>query len=118
MKIYMQKGIIGGEEPVYRLETLSDWDEYENILKEKDPDFAKKWEPNFYSFKADFEKYIGKIWIDKNTGLEYKVVAIEDDYANMDWYWVVQNVDEDMDIKYILVNSRDLEEGLKHENEG
>ncbi len=52
MKIYMQQGIDGCEEPVYRLKTLSDWDEYENILKEMDPDFAKKWEPNFYSFKT------------------------------------------------------------------
>ena len=36
--------------------------------------------------------------------VEYKVIALEDDYANMDWYWVVQNVDDDRDIKYVNVN--------------
>ena len=111
METYLQEGVYG-EELVYRLKSLADWDEYEKVLKEKDPDFIKKYDPNFYSFKADFEKYFGKIWVDKNTGLEYKVAAIEDDYANMDWYWVVQNVKDELDIKYILANSYDLEEGL------
>ena len=122
MKTYETKGIIG-EDTVYVLETLEDWDEYEKILKDIDKDFITKYNPNFYSFKEDFKKYIGKIWRDKNqlryringrpVYMEYKVVAIEDDYANMDWYWVVQNVDDDRDIKYINGNSWDMRNGIK-----
>lgn len=122
MKTYETKGIIG-EDTVYVLETLEDWDEYEKILKDIDKDFITKYNPNFYSFKEDFKKYIGKIWRDKNqlryringrpVYMEYKVIAIEDDYANMDWYWVVQNVDDDRDIKYINGNSWDMRNGIK-----
>ena len=122
MKTYETKGIIG-EDTVYVLETLEDWDEYEKILKDIDKDFISKYNPNFYSFKEDFKKYIGKIWRDKNqlryringkpVYVEYKVIAIEDDYANMDWYWVVQNVDDDRDIKYINGNSWDMRNGIK-----
>ena len=122
MKTYETKGIIG-EDTVYVLETLEDWDEYEKILKDIDKDFITKYNPNFYSFKEDFKKYIGKIWRDKNqlryringkpVYVEYKVIAIEDDYANMDWYWVVQNVDDDRDIKYINGNSWDMRNGIK-----
>ena len=122
MKTYETKGIIG-EDTVYVLETLEDWDEYEKILKDIDKDFITKYNPNFYSFKEDFKQYIGKIWRDKNqlryringkpVYVEYKVIAIEDDYANMDWYWVVQNVDDDRDIKYINGNSWDMRNGIK-----
>lgn len=122
MKTYETKGIIG-EDTVYVLETLEDWDEYEKILKDIDKDFITKYNPNFYSFKEDFKKYIGKIWRDKNqlryringkpVYVKYKVIAIEDDYANMDWYWVVQNVDDDRDIKYINGNSWDMRNGIK-----
>ena len=112
MKVYTEKSAIipGIEDDVYVLETMDDWDEYERILKEKDPDFLK-WNPNFYSFKEDFEKYIGKIWQDKNqlrymyngepVYVHYKIIALEDNNPNMDWYWVAQNVDDDRDIKYI-----------------
>ena len=50
MKVYTEKSAIipGIEDDVYVLETMDDWDEYERILKEKDPDFLK-WNPNFYS---------------------------------------------------------------------
>lgn len=122
MKTYTAKGICG-EDTVYVLETLEDWDEYEKILKDIDKDFITKYNPNFYSFKEDFKKYIGKIWQDKNqlgyringkpVYVEYKVIAIEDDNANMDWYWVVQNVDDDRDIKYINGNSWDMPNGIK-----
>lgn len=121
MKKYTTKGVIG-EGDVYVLETMEDWDEYEKILKDTDQDFLK-WNPNFYSFKDDFKKYIGKIWQDKNqlrymfngepVYVEYKVIALEDDNPNMDWYWVVQNVDDDRDIKYILANSWDMKNGIK-----
>jgi hypothetical protein len=30
----------------------------------------------------------------------------------MDWYWIVQNVDDDRDIKSILANSWDLVNGI------
>lgn len=121
MKKYTTKGVIG-EGDVYVLETMKDWDEYEKILKDTDQDFLK-WNPNFYSFKEDFKKYIGKIWQDKNqlrymfngepVYVEYKVIALEDDNPNMDWYWVVQNVDDDRDIKHILANSWDMQNGIK-----
>lgn len=121
MKKYTTKGVIG-EGDVYVLETMEDWDEYEKILKDTDQDFLK-WNPNFYSFKEDFKKYIGKIWQDKNqlrymfngepVYVEYKVIALEDDNPNMDWYWVVQNVDDDRDIKYVLANSWDMQNGIK-----
>jgi hypothetical protein len=122
MKTYEATGITGTDQ-VYVLETIEDWDEYEKILNDIDKDFITKYNPNFYSFKEDFKKYIGKIWQDKNqlryrfNGIpvyeEYKVIAIEDDNANLDWYWVVQNVDDDRDIKYVLANSLDIQNGIK-----
>jgi len=124
MKVYKKKSpfIPGVEDNVYVLETMEDWDEYERILKDTDQDFLK-WNPNFYSFKEDFKKYIGKIWQDKNqlrytfngnpVYVEYKVIALEDDNPNLDWYWVVQNVDDDRDIKYVLANSWDMQNGIK-----
>ena len=124
MKIYEEKSLFipGAEGNIYVLETMEDWDEYEKILKDEDPDFLK-WNPNFYSFKEDFKKYIGKIWQDKNqlrymfngepVYVEYKVIALEDDDPNMDWYWVVQNVDDDRDIKRVLANSWDMQNGIK-----
>jgi hypothetical protein len=124
MKIYTEKSLFipGAEGNVYVLETMEDWDEYEKILKEMDQDFLK-WNPNFYSFKKDFKKYIGKIWQDKNqlrymfngepVYVEYKVIALEDDNPNMDWYWVVRNVDDDRDVKRVLANSWDMQNGIK-----
>ena len=121
MEIYRMKGIYG-EGDVYVLKTIEDWDEYEKLCREKNSDFLK-YNPNFFSFKEDFEKYIGKIWKDKDqlrytyngvpVYVEYKVIAIEDNNPMMDWYWIVQNVDDDRDIKTILVNSYDLENGIK-----
>ena len=124
MKIYKEKSLFipGAEGNIYVLETMEDWDEYEKILKDEDQDFLK-WNPNFYSFKEDFKKYIGKIWQDKNqlrymfngepVYVEYKVIALEDDDPNMDWYWVVRNVDDDRDIKRVLANSWDIQNGIK-----
>ena len=124
MKIYKEKSLFipGAEGNIYVLETMEDWDEYKKILKDEDPDFLK-WNPNFYSFKEDFKKYIGKIWQDKNqlrymfngepVYVEYKVIALEDDDPNMDWYWVVRNVDDDRDVKRVLANSWDMQNGIK-----
>lgn len=122
MKTYTANGIIG-EATVYVLETLEDWDEYEKILNDIGENYIKECNPNFYSFKEDFKKYIGKIWQDKNqlryklngkpVYVEYKIIAMEDDFANLDWYWVVQNVDDDRDIKYVLANSWDIQNGIK-----
>jgi hypothetical protein len=123
MKKYRTPGILG-EGDVYVLENMDDWDEYEKILSDIEDDYIKKYNPNFYTFKEEFKQYIGKIWQDKSqlryklndvpVYVEYKVIALEDDDANMDWYWVVQNVDDERDIKYILTNSWDLINGLKH----
>ena len=121
MEIYRMKGIYG-EGDVYVLKTIEDWDEYEKLCRERNSDFLQ-YNPNFFSFKEDFEKYIGKVWQDKEqlrytyndepVYVEYKVIAIEDNNPMMDWYWIVQNVDDDRDIKSILANSCDLKNGIK-----
>lgn len=121
METYRMKGIYG-EGDVYVLKTIEDWDEYEKLCRERNSDFLK-YNPNFFSFKEDFEKYIGKVWQDKNqlrytyndepVYVEYKVIAIEDNNPMMDWYWIVQNVDDDRDVKSILANSCDLKNGIK-----
>ena len=120
METYRMKGIYG-EGDVYVLKTIEDWDEYEKLCKERNSDFLK-YNPNFFSFKEDFEKYIGKVWRDKDqlrytyngvpVYVEYKVIAIEDNNPMMDWYWIVQNVDDDRDVKSILANSCDLKNGI------
>ena len=121
METYRMKGIYG-EGDVYVLKTIEDWDEYEKMCRERNSDFLK-YNPNFFSFKEDFEKYIGKVWQDKEqlrytyndepVYVEYKVIAIEDNNPMMDWYWIVQNVDDDRDVKSILANSCDLKNGIK-----
>ena len=121
MEIYRMKGIYG-EGDVYVLKTIEDWDEYEKLCRERNSDFLQ-YNPNFFSFKEDFEKYIGKVWQDKEqlrytyndepVYVEYKVIAIEDNNPMMDWYWIVQNVDDDRDVKSILANSCDLKNGIK-----
>ena len=121
METYRMKGIYG-EGDVYVLKTIEDWDEYEKLCRERNSDFLK-YNPNFFSLKEDFEKYIGKVWQDKEqlrytyndepVYVEYKVIAIEDNNPMMDWYWIVQNVDDDRDVKSILANSCDLKNGIK-----
>ena len=121
MEIYRMKGIYG-EGDVYVLKTIEDWDEYEKLCRERNSDFLQ-YNPNFFSLKEDFEKYIGKVWQDKEqlrytyndepVYVEYKVIAIEDNNPMMDWYWIVQNVDDDRDVKSILANSCDLKIGIK-----
>ena len=120
METYRMKGIYG-EGDVYVLKTIEDWDEYEKLCRERNSDFLK-YNPNFFSFKEDFEKYIGKVWQDKEqlrytyngepVYVEYKVIAIEDNNPMMDWYWIVQNLDDDRDVKSILANSCDLKNGI------
>ena len=110
MKIEKQHGVYG-EGDVYTIYSLEEWDEYENLLKTNSTDFLK-FNPNFYSFKEDFIKYIGKIWQDEKHE-EYKVIAIQDDNSMADWYWVLQNVNDENNVKYLLANSYDLQEGLK-----
>ena len=120
METYRMKGIYG-EGDVYVLKTIEDWDEYEKLCRERNSDFLK-YNPNFFSLKEDFEKYIGKVWQDKEqlrytyngepVYVEYKVIAIEDNNPMMDWYWIVQNVDDDRDVKSILANSCDLKNGI------
>ena len=121
METYRMKGIYG-EGDVYVLKTIEDWDEYEKLCRERNSDFLQ-YNPNFFSFKEDFEKYIVKVWQDKEqlrytyndepVYVEYKVIAIEDNNPMMDWYWIVQNVDDDRDVKSILANSCDLKNGIK-----
>ena len=122
MKKYKCKGLLYGEGPVYVLESLEDWNEYEKICKEENPDFIKL-NPNFYAIKEEFKEYIGRVWEDKSeiryklngkpVYKEYYVVGVEDNCPWMDWYWILQNIDDPKDIKNILVNSHDLKNGLK-----
>ena len=119
MKIYKEKSPLYPNMPEctnYALYTLDDWDEYEKILK-KNGDFLN----TFYSFKEDFIKYIGKTWTNKydyshtKKGApvaNYKVIGMEDNNAMLDWYFIVQNIEDENDIQYVLVNSTDIEEGL------
>ena len=121
METYRMKGIYG-EGDVYVLKTIEDWDEYEKLCRERNSDFLQ-YNPNFFSFKEDFEKYIGKVWQDKEqlrytyndepVYVEYKVIAIEDNNPMMDWYWIVQNVDDDRDVKKIVANIYELKNGIK-----
>ena len=122
MKKYKCKGLLYSEGTVYVLESLEDWDEYEKIYKEENPDFLKQ-NPNFYVIKEEFKEYIGRVWEDKSE-IRYKlngravykgydVVGVEDNCPWMDWYWILQNIDDPKDIKNILVNSHDLKNGLK-----
>ena len=122
METYKSKGLYG-EGTVYVLKTVEDFDEYEKLLESEEEGYIKKYNPNFYSFKEEFIQYIGKIWEDKDqlrytfNGVpvyaEYKVIAIEDDCPMADWYWLVQNTQDENDTKYILANSWDLKNGLK-----
>ena len=121
MRIYKEKGIYG-EDDVYELKTLEDFDEYERILKEKNPDNFLKCHPGFYKIKEEFKEYLRCRWEDKENlrytlnGIPiyktYIVVGIEDNYAMADWYWILRNEDDLEDIKYILANSHDLKNGL------
>ena len=91
---------------------MEDWDELERIKRSKSPEFPK-WTPAFFDIKEDFRKFIGKIWQDKEklrylyngepVYVQYRIIAIEDNDPMADFYWVVQNVDDDRDIKYINV---------------
>lgn len=111
---------VDGGSSVYVLRTLKDFDEYEKLMKKEDPEFSK-WNPNFYHLKQEFEEYIGKTWQDKEqlrytyNGIpfyvEYTVIALEDSVH--DWYWIVENVDDARDIRYVNAGCNDLKDGLK-----
>lgn len=111
MEKYKGSGIYG-EGDVYVLRSLDDWNEYEKLQKERTNDNILKWYPGFYQIKESFKKYIGKTWKDKDNSSLYKVVAIEDNTPWSDWYWVVQNIDDERDVKHILANSPELREGI------
>ena len=122
METYKSKGLYG-EGTVYVLKSVEDFDEYEKILESEEEGSIKKYNPNFYSFKEDFIKYVGKIWQDKDqlrytlngvpVYVEYKVIGIEDNNPMMDWYWLVQNTKDEKDLKNLLANGPDLRDGLK-----
>lgn len=98
------------EGTVYVMETPEDFDKYAEMLGDE---CIRDCQPNFYVFKDEFTKYKDRIWQDKSqlryefNGMpkyeEYKVIAIEDNTPCYDWYWVVQNTDDERDIKYINV---------------
>lgn len=111
MITYTDKGT-AGEGPVYVLETLADFDTYEKILGGKD--MIMKYNPVFYKIKDEFRKRIGSIWEDTSKAryeyegrpvyAKYTVIAIEDNTAFLDWYWVMRNRDDERDIRYVNIN--------------
>lgn len=107
MEKYKSKGLYG-EGDVYVLKTMEDWDKLEKIMREKNPEFPKY--SIFFELKKDFEKYIGKIWQESET--RYRVIGIEDNTPMADWYWIVQNVNDERDMKYLLAISTDLRNGI------
>ena len=109
MNIKIEDGIYG-KGYVYSLYSLEDFEIYENYLKTIDSNYINKYNPNFYSFKEDFEKYKDKLWSDGNK--LYTIIGIEDDDAMSDWYWICENNDDSKDIKYILANDKEFENGL------
>lgn len=109
METYKGKGIYE-EGTIYVLKNMEDWDELEILYRKGNPVYPNQDSPFFY-LKGEFEKFIGKLWQDKNQ-TKYKVMGIEKNDPMRDWYWIVQNVDDDRDIKYILANSKDLKNGI------
>lgn len=107
---------------VYLLKTPEDWRQYEALLKSSGDDFLV-YNPNFYIIKDEFERYVGKIWQDKEhlrytyngqpVYKEYKIIAVEDNNVMLDWYWVLQNVNNPDEIKYVLCDDDNFEYGLK-----
>lgn len=109
MNIKIEDGIYG-KGYVYSLYSLEDFEIYENYLKTIDSNYINKYNPNFYSFKEDFKKYLYKFFAYKDE--LYKVIGIEDDDAMSDWYWIIENVNNSKDIKYVLANDSEFEKGL------
>ena len=122
MKIREENGIYGTGK-IYTLETLKDWDEYEKLCKERTHDHILNWCPGFYQIKEKFKEYIGRVWDDKENlrymynGVpvykSYFIIGIEDNVPFADWYWILQNIDDTEDIKYMLVNDPNFKNGLR-----
>lgn len=93
----------------YIIETLEDWDSYEKMCRETFPEILQY--PDFSKIKEDFKKFIGKIWTSESKK-RYEVVAMVDSRPNRDWYWLLRNIEEEKDTRYLLFVSRELEEGL------
>ena len=100
-----------GEGIVYVINSIEDFDEYAKVTNKSKEKIDK--------LKERFNKYIGKIWQDFNKPLdivdgvqqymEYKIIGLEDNIPYRDYYWVVQNVDDERDIQYVL----NIRTGLK-----
>lgn len=103
MKSYTTKGVYG-EKKSYALETLDDWKEYEALLVSEN---LMKFNPNFYEFKRDFIRNIGKKVA--NGGEIYEIVGVEDNNSMLDWYYICQNINNKQDVKYYLMDDTELE---------
>ena len=100
-----------GEDIVYVINSIEDFDEYAKV--------TNKSKEKIDQLKERFNKYIGKIWCDYEKPLEvvdgvqqymeYKIIGLEDNIPYRDYYWVVQNVDDERDIQYVL----NIRTGLK-----
>lgn len=86
------------EDNVYLIERIEDFEEWRQLHKNSNGNrFADEMED-------EFRQYIGKTWINPKTGNHYKIIGLEDNNAWMDWYWVIQNIDDDRDISHELAN--------------
>lgn len=114
MKTYQEKGIYGTG-TVYLLEKVEDFDELATIkgcsLEELDK------HSNFSSFKEDFIKYIGKLWVDTSDSdiKLFRIIGLEDNEPMADWYWVVEYVNDKSIVKHPLANDPDFYRNILEE---
>ena len=102
MKVFEETGIYGKGHR-YVIETVEDFDEWRDLHKDS-------YGTNRFADEmiGDFRQCIGKNWKDPKTGTLYKVIGLEDNEAYMDWYWIIQNVDDERDMQYPLANDSDF----------
>lgn len=107
MKKFRKSGIYG-EDDVWVLETLEDFDEYLKLNKDTSLSLT-----GWYNvFKNGFTKYKDKYINDKNqlrymfngkgVYVRYKLIAVEVNDAWCDVYWVLENEDDPRDVKTVL----------------
>lgn len=116
MRTHQENGIYGIG-TVYVLEKVEDFDELAAAKGYSLEDLDKH--PNLSSFKEDFIKYIGKIWVDKSDSdiKLFRIIGLEDNEPMADWYWVVEYVNDKSIVKYPMANDPDFYRNILEEND-